>query len=138
MRVPETTLPALTITADRGETEAPYFRPDDAARIIAGAKEPYRTIFALAWCTGLRAGELLGLTRGDLDFERKLIIPRKQADDSTRQLRELKTKKSKSPVAMTREVEAMLANYCATCGRKIPVGFYFQTGMAARASGSML
>lgn len=52
MRVPETTLPALTITADRGETETPYFRPDDAARIIAGAKEPYRTIFALAWCTG--------------------------------------------------------------------------------------
>ena len=82
--------------------------------------------------------KLLGLTRGDLDFERELIIPRKQADDSTRQLRELKTKKSKSPVAMTREVEAMLANYCATCGRKIPVGFYFQTGMAARASGSML
>ena len=42
-------------------------------RIIASAKEPYKTIFALAWCTGLRAGELLGLTRGDLDFELKLI-----------------------------------------------------------------
>ena len=52
LRVPDTTLPALTITADRGETETPYFRPDDTARIIAGAKEPYRTIFALAWCTG--------------------------------------------------------------------------------------
>jgi integrase len=72
----------LTITADRGETETPYFRPHDALRIIAGAKEPCRTIFALAWCTGLRAGELLGLTRGDLDFERKLIIPRKQADET--------------------------------------------------------
>jgi len=34
--------PALTITADRGETETPHFRPDDAARIIADAKEPYR------------------------------------------------------------------------------------------------
>jgi integrase len=93
MRVPETTLSALTIRADKGETETPYFKPNDAARISASAKEPYKTIFALAWCTGLRAGELLGLTRGDLDFERKLIIPRKQADDSTRQLRELKNEK---------------------------------------------
>jgi integrase len=125
MRVPETTLSALTITADRGETETPYFRPDDAARIIAGAKEPYRTIFALAWCTGLRAGELLGLTRNDLDFERKLIIPRKQADDSTRQLRELKTKRSKSPVAMTPEVEAMLANYLRQVWQENPSGLLF-------------
>jgi integrase len=125
MRAPETTLSALTITADRGETETPQFRPDDAARIIAGAKEPYRTIFALAWCTGLRAGELLGLSRSDLDFERKLIVPRKQADDSTRQLRELKTKKSKSPVAMTREVEAMLGNYLRNVWQENSSGLLF-------------
>jgi integrase len=125
MRVPETTLSALTIKADKGETETPYFKPNDAARIIASAKEPFKTIFTLAWCTGLRAGELLGLTRGDLDFERKLIIPRKQADDSTRQLRELKTKKSKSPVAMTPEVEAMLRNYLCNVWQENPSGLLF-------------
>jgi integrase len=125
MRVPETTLSALTITAERAEVETPYFKPNDAARIIAGAKEPYRTIFALAWGTGLRAGELLGLTTADLDFERKLITPRKQADDSTRQLRELKTKKSKSPVAMTPEIEATLGSYLRNAWQANPGALLF-------------
>jgi integrase len=125
MRTPETTLSALTITAERAEVETPYFKPNDAVRIIAGAKEPYRTIFALAWGTGLRAGELLGLTTADLDFERKLITPRKQADDSTRQLRELKTKKSKSPVAMTPEIEATLGSYLRNAWQANPSGLLF-------------
>ncbi len=125
MLVPETNLSALTITADRGEVETPYFKPSDAARIIASAQEPYKTIFALAWCTGLSAGELLGLTRGDLDFERKLIIPRRQADDSTRKLRELKTKKSKSPVAMTTDIEATLGSYLRYAWQVNPSGLLF-------------
>ena len=40
-----------------------------------------------------------------------LILPLKQVDDSTRQLRELKTRKSKSPVAMAPTLEATLRNY---------------------------
>ena len=53
IRAPETTLSALTITAERAEVETPYFKPNDAARIIAGAKEPCRTI--LRTCLGHRA-----------------------------------------------------------------------------------
>jgi integrase len=49
-------------------------------------------MFVLASRTGLRSGELLGLTVADIDFDRLLICPRKQADDRTRVLRELKTK----------------------------------------------
>jgi integrase len=94
-RVPEFKFSALTIAPEKEEV-TPYFKPTAAAQIIAAAKEPYRTIFSLAWHTGLRAGELLALTINDLDFDRKLIRPRKQVDDSTRQLRELKTRKSKS------------------------------------------
>lgn len=114
-RIPDgVSLASLTLPSDKGETETPYIRSADAARIVAHAKEPYRTIFALAWSTGLRAGELLGLSIEDLDFERKLIFPRKQADDRTRSLRALKTKRSQSPVAMTPEVEALLRRYIAT------------------------
>ena len=114
MRVSDIALPSLTITADKGDTETPYFKPADAARIIAAARDPYKVIFALAWFTGLRAGELLALTVNDLDFERRLVRPRRQVDDSTRQLRDLKTKHSKSPVAMAPELETILRDYIRT------------------------
>jgi integrase len=124
-RVPEFRFSALTITADRGGYEPPYFKPDDAAKIIGGATEPYKTIFALAWSTGLRAGELLGLTVADLDFQREIIQPRQQADDQTRELRELKTKKSKSPVAITPETKTMLTAYLKNHWRANPNGLLF-------------
>jgi integrase len=125
MRVPEITLAALMITPDRGDTEAPYLKPEDAARIIGQAKEPYKTIFILAWRTGLRAGELLGLRVTDIDFQRRLIHPRKQADDSTRELRELKTRKSHSAVAMTQETAVLLTNYLKDHWRENPEGLLF-------------
>jgi len=125
MRVPETTLAALMIKPDRGDSEAPYFRPEDAAKIVAAAREPYKTVFALAWCTGLRAGELLGLRVADIDFQRRLIQPCKQADDSTRQLRELKTRRSNSAVAMTQDTAALLTGYLKNHWRENPEGLLF-------------
>jgi integrase len=65
----------------------------------------------LAAVTGLRAGELLGLTVTDIDFDRLMICPRKQADDRTRVLRELKTKKSRTAVPITQETATALRNY---------------------------
>jgi integrase len=124
-RVPEFRFSALTITADKGEYEPPYFKPVHVAKILAEAKEPYKTMFALAWSTGLRAGELLGLTVSDLDFQRGVIQPRKQADDRTRVLRELKTRKSKSAVAITPETTALLANYLSNHWRENPNGLLF-------------
>jgi hypothetical protein len=94
------------------------------ARIIASAGA-YKTIFALACCTGLRAGDLLGLTTGDLDFERKLIIPRKQADNSNPAVAGVEDEKSKSPVAMTRDVETMLGNYLRNVWQENPRGLLF-------------
>jgi len=124
IRVPDTKMKDLTLRSNRDTKEVAYFKPADAQRIIAAAKEPYRTIFILAWGSGLRAGELLGLTVNDIDFERKLILPRRQADDRTRQLRELKTKKSQSPVAMTPTVEAALRHHM-TCLQPNPLGLLF-------------
>ena len=48
---------------------------------VQRAREPYKTIFTLAAVSGLRAGELLGLTVADVDFERLTVCPRKQADE---------------------------------------------------------
>jgi integrase len=124
MRVPEVTMASLTIAPEKEEAEAPYFKSSVAGQIIAAAREPYKTIFTLAWYSGLRAGELLALTVNDLDFDRKLILPRRQVDDSTRQLRELKTRKSKSPIAMAPALEAVLRKYVSTYARN-PSGLLF-------------
>lgn len=111
IRVPDISLASIKLTSEREVTEAVYFKRNDAKRSIQEAREPYQTIFALAWATGLRAGELLGLRVADLDFDRSLIHPRKQADDRTRELRELMTKKSSSAIPMTDETLGMLRDY---------------------------
>jgi integrase len=51
-----------------------FFTAEEARRIIAAAREPYATIYAVAAVTGMRAGELLGLRLTDIDFERRLIL----------------------------------------------------------------
>ena len=50
------------------EPEAAFFTVSQATKIMEASPEPYRTLFAVDWSTGLRAGELLALTVADLDF----------------------------------------------------------------------
>ena len=111
VRVPDVSPASITLGRDRDPIEAVYFKRNDAHRIIQEARQPYRTIFGLAWATGLRAGELLGLKVPDLDFQRKLVHPTQQADDRTRELRQLKTRKSSSAIPMTEETMTMLRDY---------------------------
>jgi len=111
IRVMKVSMKDLTVRKARDEYESPYFKENEVEQILAAAREPYLTIFKIAWYTGLRGGEILGLTVNDIDFDRRIITPRKQADDRTRNLRELKTKGSKSPVAMHQKLEEALRLY---------------------------
>jgi integrase len=92
-------------------SECRFFTCEDTVRIIAAAKDPYKTMFALAATTGLRAGELLALTVPDLDFHRKTIHVSKSADDNTRMIRKQKTKKSNALLPMPSNLVAMLRDY---------------------------
>lgn len=92
---------------------AAFFTREQAARIIQESEEPYKTMFAVAWATGLRAGELLALTTADLDFERKTICVNKSADDQNRKVRQPKTKNSSAVLPMPSSLEATLKNYLA-------------------------
>ncbi len=56
-----------------------FFSAQEVTTIIAAAKEPHRTFYGLAAETGLRAGELCGLTVDDLDLERGLLFVRQSA-----------------------------------------------------------
>lgn len=85
IRVSEVPVGSLMIAGDRDGVEAVYFKLADVQRIIQIAREPYKSMFTLAAVTGLRAGELLGLTVRDIDFDRLMVCPRKQADDRTRE-----------------------------------------------------
>jgi integrase len=50
-------------------TQRYFFTVEDVHRILSAANEPYRTWYALAAETGLRAGELCGLTLDDVNLE---------------------------------------------------------------------
>jgi integrase len=125
IRVPDVPTSSLTLSGDRDGVEAVYFKQADIFRILKLAREPYRTMFTLAWTVGLRAGELLGLTVADVDFDRLTICPRKQADDRTRELRELKTKKSRTPVPITPETATVIRAYLQDHWKKNPQGLLF-------------
>lgn len=125
VRVPDIPSSSLTIAGDRDGAEAVYFKPADVQQILKRSREPYRTMFTLAAMTGLRAGELLGLTVADVDFNRLMICPRKQADDRTRVLRDLKTKKSRTPVPITQETATVIRSYLKSHWKENPQGLLF-------------
>ncbi|MHB8502379.1 MAG: tyrosine-type recombinase/integrase [Candidatus Acidiferrales bacterium] len=56
-----------------------FFSQQEIQFILAKAQEPYRTWYGLAAETGLRAGELCGLTDDDIDLERGTLQVRQSA-----------------------------------------------------------
>jgi integrase len=107
------------------QMDRPFFTREQAALIIDAAPEPYKTMFAVAWSTGLRAGELLALTTTDLDFNRKTVRVSKSSDDNTREIRQPKTKKSCAMLPMPSALEAMLRGYLEHHWKPNPSTFLF-------------
>lgn len=91
--------------------DVPFFTRSQAEQIIEAAKEPFKTLFAVAWFTGMRAGEILALTLDDLDFNHKAIRVNKSADDATREIRQPKTPNSVALLPMPSALEAQLREY---------------------------
>jgi len=114
----------LTIR-DPESPEPPFFTTEQVAQIIRAAKEPYKTMFALASVVGARAGELMALTVPDLDFRQKTIRVNKSVDDLTRQVRQPKTRKSVALLPMPSCMETMLRNYLKHHWRENPSQLLF-------------
>ncbi len=111
----------------------PFFTREQATQIINTAKEPYKTLFAVAWSTGLRAGELLALTHDDLDFDRRTIRVNKSADDKTREVRQPKTKNSIATLPMPSALEPMLRNFLKHHYKPNPAGILFTNRAGTRS-----
>lgn len=81
-------------------------------------------MFAIPAMTGLRAGEVLGLQRDDLDFERGLIHVRRSVWYG--RVQSVKTKTSRASVAMPNALARMLREHLAVW-KPNPQGFLFAT-----------
>jgi integrase len=113
-------------------TEVPFLTRNQATLIIGAAREPFKTLFAVAWCTGLRAGEILALTLDDLDFVRKTIRVNKSSDDRTREIRQPKTPRSVATLPMTTALEAKLRQYVKEHWKPNPQQILFPTRQGNR------
>ena len=105
--------------------EVRFFDAAQVGQIIAAAKEPFRTMFAVLGMTGLRAGEMLGLKIEDADFNRRLIHVRRSIDSRTKKEQAPKSKSSMSDVPMPTALEKRLRDFLQKNHRKNLNGYLF-------------
>jgi integrase len=86
-----------------------FFSTEEIQTIIAKAKEPYRTFYGLAAETGLRAGELCGLTMDDIDLPHSRVVVRQSAWRG--KLGKPKTEDSERPVDLSIQACEHLAEF---------------------------
>lgn len=96
--------------------EAGYFLNDEIPRLFAELRDsgPYRVLFELALKTGMRQGELLALTWGDVDLVGGVLHVRRTFTDGA-----LGTPKNheKREVFLAPEVVELLGGWWGECGR---------------------
>ena len=112
----------LALPSDKLRQPARFFNGEKARKIISIAPEPYRTMFAIAAMTGLRVGEVVGLRKVDLDFDRRIIQVERSAWYG--RVQTVKRKASRAPVAMADALATILKEYLATW-KANPDGFLF-------------
>jgi len=110
----------------------PFFTKGQVVQIIGAAREPFKTLFATAWFTGLRAGEILALTLDDLDFTHKTIRVNKSMDDATREIRQPKTPKSVALLPMPSALEQQLRDYIHQTWKPNPTQILFPNRRGTR------
>ena len=125
IRISQVRFADIRLGAPTNRRRGAFLTREQAASIIENSPEPYHTLFATAWATGLRAGELLALTVSDLDFERRTIHVCKSADDTTREIRQPKTPHSIATLPMPSALEAVLRNYLKHYWKENAAGFLF-------------
>jgi integrase len=131
-RVPDVSFKDLELGTIARERPVAFFTRSQVGDIIGAAREPFKTLFAVAWFTGMRAGEILALTVDDLNFTDKTIRVNKSTDDSTRKVRQPKTKASIAQLPMPTALETHLRNYL-MLWKPNPAGILFPTKDGTRS-----
>jgi integrase len=123
--VPQVKRSDLILPRDEAQKEVRFLSAKEVGQIISNAKEPYATMFAVLGMTGCRAGEMLGLKVGDLDFHRKVVYIRRSIDSRTKQEQSTKTKNSTAEVPMPPALEKRLRAFMKTERRENPNRYLF-------------
>jgi len=76
--------------------------------LLNALPDPFRSMLFVAAATGLRRGEFIGLKWEDIDFEARLIYPRRSVVNQN--IGKLKTVASAKPVALDPDLSCALAN----------------------------
>jgi integrase len=105
-------------------TEARFFTVQEVGKIIAAAREPYRTMFCLLAMTGMRADEMLGLQRQDIDSDEGLLNIRRSAWYG--RVQTTKNKTSEAVIPLPGILEATLRTFREQWNSN-PDGFLFVT-----------
>ena len=88
----------------------PTLAMNEISALLATAREPWRTIFAIAIFAGLRTGEIRGLQWQDIDLHNKRLRVRRQASPGGA-LVSPKTDNSVRDVALLDPLPEILASY---------------------------
>ena len=104
--------------------EPRFFTAKQVQHIIEAAPEPYKTMFTILAMTGMRAGKMLGLQWGDIDFAAACIHIRRSAWYGNVQT--TKGKSSAAPVHLPESLAATLRVYRERW-KPNPQGFLFVT-----------
>lgn len=106
---------ALSLPREREKQEERFFTAEQVKQIINASEEPYSTLWAVLGLTGCRAGEVFGLKRSDIDFEKRVIRIRRTLDAATRQMHAPKSRSSSAdlpmPEALGKRLRIFLAQY---------------------------
>jgi integrase len=95
--------------------EAPYFANDELPRLFEAASEGvYRMLFQVALLTGMRQGELLALTWGDVDLQASEIHVRRSLNER-RELSNTKTHHRRT-VDLTEDAVRLLGQWWGALG----------------------
>jgi integrase len=123
--VPSVSRGDIVLPSGGANREVRFFDAAQVGQIIAVAKEPFSTMFAVLGMTGLRAGEMLGLKVSDLDFTRKVIHVRRSIDSRTKKEQTPKSKSSASDIPMPEALEVRLRDFLRSHYRENPNGYLF-------------
>ena len=123
--VPAVSRGDIVLPSGGANREVRFFDAAQVGQIIAVAKEPFSTMFAVLGMTGLRAGEMLGLKVSDLDFTRRVIHVRRSIDSRTKKEQTPKSMGSASDIPMPDALEVRLRDFLQRHYRENPNGYLF-------------
>jgi integrase len=103
---------AVKLPPDELEVDERCFTPEERDRIIAGAENPWRVLYALLGELGLRINEGLAIAWEHVDFENSLLRVRQGVVLGA--IQTLKSKNSKADLPISDGLKAMLAEYRST------------------------